>query len=97
MEKVQKPGARSWDIAYEWQQPSIFVSWNSKDLVTLVVCVDIPKELQVVIVDAHRERSVGPDDPYGWHRLIIDGVTELYNDSVWKLKGLVREDVEKVG
>ncbi|KAF2135191.1 uncharacterized protein K452DRAFT_260998 [Aplosporella prunicola CBS 121167] len=83
------------DILYDWQQPSIYISWNSRDKITLILCIDTPNELRVAIQDTWDQNLTERNDPYKWYCLIIDSLTDLYDTSVWKLRDLVREDVEK--
>ncbi|KAH7050332.1 hypothetical protein B0J12DRAFT_93949 [Macrophomina phaseolina] len=85
----------AWSIKYEWQQPSVYISWNAQDLVTLVLCMDTPEELQKTIQCAWDEGFDKVQDPYQWYCLIVDKITDLYDESVWKLRDFVREDVEK--
>lgn len=85
-----------WDIKYIWQQPSVYISWNSKDLVTLVLCMDMPPALHEPIQRAWDEGLAQVQDPYEWYCLIVENIISLYDESVWKLRDFVREDVEKV-
>ncbi|OJD33125.1 mg2+ transporter zinc transport protein [Diplodia corticola] len=93
--KQVRRGEPESDVVYEWEQPSINISWNARDHVTLLLCMDTPGDLQAAIQDAWDCGLVDGSDPYRWHCFIVDKVTDLYNRSVWGLRDFVRLDVEK--
>ncbi|KAL1618321.1 hypothetical protein SLS54_007298 [Diplodia seriata] len=83
-------------LVYEWEQPSVNISWNARDHVTLMLCMDTPDELKKAIQHAWNSGVIDASDPYKWHCFIVDKITDLYNRSVWALRDFVRLDVEKV-
>lgn len=58
--------------------------------------MDTPPELEKAIQDAWDDGSRKTQNPYEWYCLITEKITDLYDESIWKLRDFVREDVEKV-
>lgn len=57
--------------------------------------MDTPPELEKAIQDAWDDGSRKTQNPYEWYCLITEKITDLYDESIWKLRDFVREDVEK--
>ncbi|KAK7545157.1 uncharacterized protein J3D65DRAFT_611936 [Phyllosticta citribraziliensis] len=82
-------------IKSRWLQPSVYISWNSNDKVTLILGIDTPPAVQEVVKEAFKSGRIDTESPYSWHEFLIRTFAELYDFSFWKLRDLVREHVEK--
>lgn len=92
-----KPSGKSdQEVAYEWKQPSIYISWNAQEHVTLILCMDVPDELETAIKEAWKDERIDGSDPYNWHCFIIENISDIYDEAIWSLRDFVRLDVEKV-
>lgn len=83
-------------ISSRWLQPSFYIAWSTIDDITLILGIDVPSAVQEIVKNAFNNGSIGQDDPYGWHEFLIRTISELYDFSFWKMRDLVREQVEKV-
>ncbi|KAK8186961.1 hypothetical protein HDK77DRAFT_483339 [Phyllosticta capitalensis] len=82
-------------ISSRWLQPSFYIAWSTIDDITLILGIDVPSAVQEIVKNAFNNGSIGQDDPYGWHEFLIRTISELYDFSFWKMRDLVREQVEK--
>ncbi|KAF4546674.1 Mg2+ transporter protein CorA-like/Zinc transport protein [Lasiodiplodia theobromae] len=83
------------EVAYKWQQPSINISWNTQDHITLILCMDVPNELRWAIKEAWDNGRIDGSDPYNWHCFIVEKISDIYDEAIWSLRNFVRLDVEK--
>ena len=70
---------------------AFFTRWLKSGIGT-VVCFNVPTSLQKSIIDALVFLSEGDiaSDAYTYHILIADEVVKLYDDSVWRIRNVVR-------
>ncbi|OJD33128.1 small s protein [Diplodia corticola] len=61
----------------------------------MLLCVNAFPEIRSLILGAVHAGAVDGNNPYGWHRHIVDEVLRLYDTSFWGLRDLVRDHVEK--
>ncbi|PGG95527.1 hypothetical protein AJ79_10008 [Helicocarpus griseus UAMH5409] len=68
-----------------WAQPTVYVEWELQVGHQTVILYDISPDLNVSRISlAHRS------NPYAWHCLLGQIVTELYDTSAWQMSDIVR-------
>ena len=79
------------DPKYTWHEMGFFTRWLSSGIGS-VVCFDIPASSQKRMIDALGFLSQDDiaTDAYAFHMLIADEAIKLYDDSVWRIRNVVR-------
>ena len=83
------------DPKYMWHEMGFFTRWLHSGSGS-VVCFNVPAPFQKSIIDALEfipEDAIACD-AYAFHTLIADEVVKLYDDSVWRIRNVIRK-VEK--
>lgn len=84
------------DKDYTWYEMGFFTRWDDSGNCR-VVCIDTPEELQSGLETFLQKQSppLNFSDPFAMHVPLIDQLILRYDDSVWRIRDLIRK-VEKV-
>ena len=80
------------DPKYVWHEMGFFTRWLHSGSGS-VVCFNVPASLQKSIIDAlvFLPEDAIASDAYAFHTLIADEVVKLYDDSVWRIRNVIRK------
>ncbi|KAF3909323.1 hypothetical protein ABW20_dc0109971 [Dactylellina cionopaga] len=82
---------------YTWYKMAFFSTWSQSGHKS-ILCLDCPQDLVVSmrgsLNNSCRDQFIV--DPYSFHQIIIKGVVDIYDNSIWTLRDVVRA-VEKAG
>ncbi|KAF3938898.1 hypothetical protein ABW19_dt0210192 [Dactylella cylindrospora] len=85
------------NYSYEWYKLGFFSTWSQSEHKS-VLCLDCPRLLIDNIITSLENSN--PDhfavDPYAFYQIILRGVVNLFDNSVWALRHVVRK-MEKAG
>jgi hypothetical protein len=81
---------------YEWYEMGFFALSLAPGRTTFI-CFNTPDRFRLRLLDALNSTSHSLDEPdiYQLHAYVIEQILNLYNESVWAIRHVVR-DVEKV-
>jgi hypothetical protein len=82
-------------ISYEWQQISLFVTWNVAGNIDLLFLPTEGNVQHLYVGLKNRLDHTHHRDPYEYHAVFAEEVRKLYDKSVSSLRDLIRES-EKV-
>ena len=79
---------------YDWVQATILIDWSMADNRQTVLVLNLPKKQQLQI--QHKLPQIKARlNPFRWHMEFSSTLINLYDESFWLLRNLVR-DIEKV-
>ncbi|PGH18295.1 hypothetical protein AJ79_00634 [Helicocarpus griseus UAMH5409] len=87
--KIKEAKKTDGKIKYHWYQMVMFIRWNPTERSKFVFCMDFDEDIKNAL--GRRMSSIDLDNPYAWHATFIEELLSIYDDSVWKLRDLVRE------
>ncbi|KAK6347331.1 hypothetical protein TWF696_007400 [Orbilia brochopaga] len=82
---------------YDWYKMGFFSTWSQSGIKS-ILCLDCPKDLVFSIrksLDAANNYFFLAD-PYSFHQVIVRGIVDVFDKSIWTLRDVVRQ-VEKAG
>jgi hypothetical protein len=80
---------------YDWIQASVFVHWDILANQQRVFFVDVPHDKQKQIQESFPSWDMRDRNPWIWHAVFGHAMKYLYDESIWRLRHVVR-GVEKV-
>jgi len=80
-------------IQYDWDKIAVYTISRASH--HLVLCFDVPPSAQEEIQKQLQDQREGSLDPYQLHPVIIKAILQLFDNSVWSLRHLIRR-YEKV-
>ncbi|EPS42093.1 hypothetical protein H072_3950 [Dactylellina haptotyla CBS 200.50] len=85
------------DYDYKWYKMGFFSTWSQSGHKS-ILCLDCPQDL-IISVRLSLDNCSNDHflvDPYSFHQIIIRGIVNIYDNSIWTIRDVVR-DVEKAG
>ena len=96
--KSIKPTPKNIDFTqYQWYEMS-FVSAFSEDR-NLLLCLDTPRSLVYTLLDivSEEENKDIITGPYGFHQVLLEQLMVLYDESVWDIAFIMRNNEKSKG
>ncbi|KAK2731030.1 hypothetical protein FQN57_003711 [Myotisia sp. PD_48] len=77
---------------YTWYEMTFFTQWNHLGLCR-VLCVNTPNQLQLGLSTNLQNipYQIQHNDPFALHTSLFSQITVLYDESIWKIRNLVRK------
>lgn len=81
---------------YLWHRLGFFTSWMYSNTL-VVLCFDLPPALKGWLSNYLQDPATRfrVEDPFEFHAVLTEKVTEMYDIAVWSWRNLIR-DLEKV-
>ncbi|KAF3922548.1 hypothetical protein ABW21_db0205295 [Orbilia brochopaga] len=82
---------------YDWYKMGFFTTWSQSGIKS-ILCLDCPKDL---VFSMRKSLDAANNDfflvdPYAFHQVVIRGIVDVFDKSIWTLRDVVRL-VEKAG
>ncbi|KAJ6256857.1 hypothetical protein Dda_8726 [Drechslerella dactyloides] len=82
---------------YDWYKMGFFSTWSQSGRKS-ILCLDCPKDM---VYSMRKSLDAANNyfflaDPYSFHQVIVRGIVDVFDKSIWTLRDVVRQ-VEKAG
>ncbi|KAK6533772.1 hypothetical protein TWF694_002702 [Orbilia ellipsospora] len=93
---IKEPSSKDeLNYTYTWFKMAFFTTWSQAGPKS-ILCLDCPQEMTMSVRGSLDNAC--PDhflaDPYSFHQIIIRGIVNVYDNSIWRIRDVVRH-VEK--